>query len=39
VLTSAGLKLAESPPYLQFKHRVDQAIVRDILVARKPAGN
>ncbi|HUC23140.1 MAG TPA: SAM-dependent methyltransferase [Streptosporangiaceae bacterium] len=37
VLASAGLEPVESPPYLQFKHRVDQAIVRDILVARKPA--
>jgi len=26
----------ESPGYLAFKHRVDQAIMRDILVARKP---
>jgi hypothetical protein len=39
VLASAGLEPVESPPYLQFKHRVDQAIVRDILVARKPSGN
>jgi SAM-dependent methyltransferase len=37
VLASAGLEPVESPPYLQFKHRVDQAIVRDIVVARKRA--
>jgi SAM-dependent methyltransferase len=37
VLASAGLEPVESPPYLHFRHRVDQAIVRDILVARKAA--
>jgi len=37
ILAGAGLVPVESPPYLQFRHRVDQAIVRDILVARKPA--
>jgi SAM-dependent methyltransferase len=37
ILAEAGLEPVESPPYLQFRHRVDQAIVRDILVARKPA--
>jgi Putative RNA methylase family UPF0020 len=37
ILAAAGLEPVESPPYLQFRHRVDQAIVRDILVARKPA--
>jgi SAM-dependent methyltransferase len=36
VLASAGLEPVDSPPYLRFRHRVDQAIVRDIIVARKP---
>jgi SAM-dependent methyltransferase len=36
VLAAAGLEPVDSPPYLCFRHRVDQAIVRDILVARKP---
>ena len=36
-LRSAGLEPLESPPYLRFRHRVDQAITRDIVVARKPA--
>ena len=31
------LEPLSQPPYLSFRHRVDQAIVRDILVARKPA--
>ena len=39
VLASAGLETAESPPYLNFRHRVDSSIVRDILVARKPAAS
>lgn len=33
---AAGLEPVESQPYLQFRHRVDQAIMRDIVVARKP---
>jgi SAM-dependent methyltransferase len=37
VLASAGLEPVESPPYQGFRHRVDQAITRDIVVARKPA--
>jgi hypothetical protein len=37
VLATAGLEPVESPQYLGFSHRVDQAIVRDIIVARKPA--
>jgi SAM-dependent methyltransferase len=37
VLAAAGLEPLTQPPYLSFRHRVDQAIVRDILVARKPA--
>jgi len=37
ILAGAGLEPLDSGPYLQFRHRVDQAIVRDVLVARKPA--
>ena len=37
VLAGAGLEPLESAIYLGFRHRVDQAITRDILVARKPA--
>jgi hypothetical protein len=36
VLADAGLLVCDSGPYLQFAHRVDQAINRDILIARKP---
>jgi hypothetical protein len=36
VLASAGLEVYDSWPYLAFRHRVDQAIMRDIIVARKP---
>jgi Putative RNA methylase family UPF0020 len=36
ILADAGLDPVECEPYLGFRHRVDQAIVRDILVARKP---
>jgi hypothetical protein len=36
VLAGAGLVPLDSGPYLGFRHRVDQAIVRDVLVARKP---
>jgi len=39
ILTNAGLEPVETEPYLQFKHRVDQAILRDVLVARKPAAD
>jgi hypothetical protein len=35
ILRHAGLDVMDAPPYLGFAHRVDQAIVRDILVARK----
>ena len=38
ILAEAGLEPLDSGPYLGFRHRVDQAIVRDILIARKPAG-
>ena len=37
ILAAADLEPVESEPYLQFRHRVDQAIVRDIVVARKPS--
>ena len=37
ILAGAGLEPLDSGPYRQFRHRVDQAIVRDVLVARKPA--
>jgi SAM-dependent methyltransferase len=36
ILADAGLEPLDDPPYLSFRHRVDQAIVRDILIARKP---
>jgi tRNA G10 N-methylase Trm11 len=36
VLAGAGLQPLDSPPYGRFRHRVDQAITRDVLVARKP---
>jgi SAM-dependent methyltransferase len=35
-LAGAGLDVLDSPEYRAFRHRVDQAITRDILVARKP---
>jgi SAM-dependent methyltransferase len=37
ILTGSGLEPFDDPPYLSFRHRVDQAIVRDIVIARKPA--
>jgi SAM-dependent methyltransferase len=37
-LADAGLEVLDAPEYHGFRHRVDQAITRDILVARKPAG-
>ena len=36
-LTAAGLDVLDTEEYRAFRHRVDQAITRDILVARKPA--
>jgi hypothetical protein len=36
VLADAGLEVLDEGPYLALEHRVDQAILRDILVARKP---
>jgi SAM-dependent methyltransferase len=37
-LTAAGLEVLDSDLYRGFRHRVDQAITRDILIARKPGG-
>lgn len=37
ILSRAGLKPREGAPYEQFAHRVDHAIVRDLVVATKPA--
>jgi tRNA G10 N-methylase Trm11 len=37
-LAAAGLHVLDDGPYRGFRHRVDQAITRDVLVARKPAG-
>jgi SAM-dependent methyltransferase len=39
LLASAGLQVMDSGAYLGFRHRVDQAILRDVLVARKPPGH
>jgi SAM-dependent methyltransferase len=36
-LAAAGLEVLDSSPYRAFRHRVDQAITRDILIAGKPA--
>lgn len=36
VLARAGLIPLDDGPYREFEHRVDQAIVRDIVIARKP---
>jgi SAM-dependent methyltransferase len=36
-LADAGLQVLDDGPYRDFRHRVDQAITRDILIARKPA--
>ena len=36
-LAAAGLEVLDSAPYRAFRHRVDQAITRDVLIARKPA--
>ena len=35
-LADAGLEVLDDGPYLALRHRVDQAIMRDVLVARKP---
>jgi SAM-dependent methyltransferase len=34
--TEAGLRVRDEDPYREFEHRVDQSIVRDVLVATKP---
>jgi hypothetical protein len=36
ILADAGLKVMDAEPFLDFEHRVDQAINRDLIVARKP---
>ncbi len=36
ILADAGLDPLDSGPYLGFRHRVDQSILRDILIAVKP---
>lgn len=36
ILAAGGLEVLDADPYLGFRHRVDQAIVRDVLVARRP---
>jgi hypothetical protein len=35
-LTAAGLTVLDDGPYARLRHRVDQAITRDILIAVKP---
>ena len=35
VLADAGLDVLDGGPYAAFRHRVDQAVIRDVLVARK----
>ena len=35
-LANAGLEVLDSRRYLRLRHRVDQAIIRDVMVARKP---
>ncbi|MER7276089.1 SAM-dependent methyltransferase [Dactylosporangium sp. NPDC000244] len=37
LLEEAGLEVVDDEPYQSFRHRVDQAIMRDVLVAKKPA--
>lgn len=37
ILGRANLEVREGGPFAEFSHRVDQAIVRDLVVARKPA--
>ncbi|MGH8791241.1 MAG: TRM11 family SAM-dependent methyltransferase [Stackebrandtia sp.] len=36
ILTGSGFAVLDTDPHLSLKHRVDQAIVRDVIVARKP---
>lgn len=35
-LADAGLEVLDEGPYRELRHRVDQAIMRDVVVARKP---
>jgi SAM-dependent methyltransferase len=35
ILESSGLRVLDEPPYRGFAHRVEQAIMRDVLVARR----
>jgi hypothetical protein len=35
-VADAGLDVLDAPPYLGLRHRVDQAITRDVLIAVKP---
>jgi hypothetical protein len=37
ILSEHGLSIVEEPGYLDLEHRVDQAISRDVLVARHVA--
>lgn len=36
ILTSAGLEVLGEPPYDDFSHWVEQAVERDVVIARKP---
>lgn len=36
-LADAGLTVVDAEPYRALRHRVDQSIMRDVLVARRPA--
>ncbi|RCG32101.1 SAM-dependent methyltransferase [Sphaerisporangium album] len=36
VFAKNGLEVLDEGPYRRFRHRVDQAIIRDVIVARKP---
>ncbi len=38
LLTDAGFTVRDTEPYLDLRHRVDQAIVRDLVVASAPRG-
>ncbi|GII62170.1 hypothetical protein Skr01_22550 [Sphaerisporangium krabiense] len=36
IFAKNGLEVRDDGPYRRFRHRVDQAIIRDVVVARKP---
>lgn len=38
ILAASGLEVQDSESYRGFRHRVDQAISRDLIVARRPSG-